>query len=246
MWNLSALQSNSWKRLAASLVQSVYHRFDYGSLRWGPQQPAWLHRSRVRPRKHTRRDHADAAEAQRIHCVNTGGLEEGRARQETVIQTGSTKMATFFPQVRSFRAGPPAVTLIHVKRGHNKGITDCYWMMESFRRVILLSFTWSPGKKGRVADGNARYHWNLKTLSLPGEGREGGEEWLSCFFEVRKANCYFFSTEYWNNCQPSVGCLTVYIGVLVMFSEVVWGGIFIWCLKGRKVRLPNAPYLSHN
>lgn len=50
MWNLSVPQSNSWKRLAASLVQSVYHRFDYGSLRWGPQQPAWLQRSRVRPR----------------------------------------------------------------------------------------------------------------------------------------------------------------------------------------------------
>lgn len=50
MSNLSVLQSNSWKPLATSLVQSVYHRFDYGSLRWGPQQSAWLQRSHVRPR----------------------------------------------------------------------------------------------------------------------------------------------------------------------------------------------------
>lgn len=50
LWNLSVPQSNSWKRLAASLVQSVYYRFDYGSLGRGPQQPAWLRRSRVRPR----------------------------------------------------------------------------------------------------------------------------------------------------------------------------------------------------
>lgn len=34
------------------------------------------------------------AVAQRIRCVNTGGLEEGMALQETVTQTDSTKMAT--------------------------------------------------------------------------------------------------------------------------------------------------------
>lgn len=52
--------------------------------------------------------HASAAEAQRIRCVNTGGLEEGMALQETVIQTDSSKMDTPFSQVYSFRAGLPA------------------------------------------------------------------------------------------------------------------------------------------
>lgn len=42
MWNLSVPQSNSLKLLAASLFQSVYHRFDYGSLGRGPgSRPGW-------------------------------------------------------------------------------------------------------------------------------------------------------------------------------------------------------------
>lgn len=69
------------------------------------QQQAWLERERVRLREHTRRAHT---EAQRIHCVSTGGLEEGTAPRETVIQTDSTKMATPFPRTGvEFQSGLP-------------------------------------------------------------------------------------------------------------------------------------------
>lgn len=137
---------------------------------------------------------------QRIHCVNTGGLEEGRALQETVIQTGSSQNGHFLCTGTEFQSGSTswvhtgglschahkyktliyqghtkmfhrfwgAAIFINIKRGHNKGITYYYLIMESSNGALLLSFTCSPGDKGRVADvNNTRDHGNLKALSRP-------------------------------------------------------------------------------
>lgn len=244
VWNLSVPQSNSWKRLAAFLVQSVYHRFDYGSLRWGPPTTGLVAEEPCSTVEHARWDHTDPAEAQRIHCVNAGGLEEGRALQETVIHKKSAPKWLLSPHryrvsERVRRSGAHGLSkLPHTehRQGNVMKVRDTHRLETLWDVSQVLAECWCGGGAATFIDGKRGHNKGITCYYLITESFNRGLLLVfTCSPEEKEAHDHGKDLSHHENGRRRWGGFDW--AALLKLVKL----IFIWRLKGRKVRLQNAP-----